>query len=75
MKKGMTPKEFWEKLCWEGGLYEGFRYGLRANEIIVNSKNEKFLCLMKAYEQAFLEFEEVHEKTQKALANMGFEDD
>lgn len=70
----MSPRDFWDKMCWEGGLYEGFEYGLRVVDIEDKPKNKKFILLMKKYQDAFLEFQHVHEEVHDALANMGFED-
>lgn len=55
MANKMTPKEWLNKANYEGGIYEGFTYGIRARD--VDDSDPEFKALLGRAEIYALEFE------------------
>lgn len=61
----MSPKDFLSKLNWEGGLFEGFTYGLRVEDL--DNSDPDFNEIINKYQSEFIKFKNYQQLTEQLL--------
>jgi hypothetical protein len=70
MANKMTPQEWLNKANYEGGIYEGFTYGIRACD--VDDSDPEFKALLGRAEIYALEFERAEDALLDYADDIGY---